>query len=137
MHTIFYETAERYSLTDVGIVVPVLLRSTRRNEVRLEAKVDTGAAHCIFRRIYAESLQLNVESGYRQRFSTVSGDFVAFGHEVTLVVMGIELSSVCYFFEDESIGRDVLGRNGWLNKIRLGVDDTGPTGLLYAARPVD
>lgn len=104
-------------------------------EVRLEAKLDTGADFCLFSRLYAENLGLEVEGGHRLDFSTAAGSFVAYGHEVTLVAMGFELSSICYFFQSEAINKNVLGRNGWLNKIRLGVDDTSDPGTLYASQP--
>jgi len=134
-YTVHYDTVERYRDTGQGIVVPVTLRLSPQNEVRLEAKIDTGADYCIFQRVYAETLELDVRAGHRQRFSTTTGDFTAFGHEVTLIAMGIELASVCYFFENEAIRKNVLGRIGWLNKIRLGVDDTQSPGHVYGGRP--
>lgn len=133
-HHITYSASENYRQTGIGIVLPVRLRWAG-NEVRLEAKIDTGADFCIFERIYAETLGLDVESGVRQSFGAVTGDFVAYGHEVTLVAMGFELTGICYFFETGETRKNVLGRNGWLNKIRLGIDDTGQPGTLYASQP--
>jgi hypothetical protein len=64
-----------------------------------------------------------------------AGTVVAFGHEVTLIAMGFELSGICYFFESDAINKNVLGRNGWLNKIRLGLDDTDQrNGILFASQ---
>ncbi len=134
-HTVFYDVVERYSQTNQGIVIPVILRLSLEREVRLEAKLDTGAAFCLFSRQYAETLGLEVERGHRVDFSTAAGNFVAYGHEVTLVAMGFELTGMCYFFESVAINKNVLGRNGWLNKIRLGVDDTNQPGILYASQP--
>lgn len=133
-HTVFYDAVERYSQTKQGIAIPIVLRVSPE-EVRLEAKLDTGAAYCLFCRQYAETLGLEVERGHRLDFSTAAGGFVAFGHEVTLVAMGFELTGTCYFYESEAINKNVLGRNGWLNKIRLGVDDTSDPGILYASQP--
>jgi len=38
-------------------------------------------------------------------------------------VLGIENSSTVYFFTDPSIRKNVLGRQGWLDRIRLGLID--------------
>jgi hypothetical protein len=38
-------------------------------------------------------------------------------------VLGIENSSMVYFFADQSIRKNVLGRQGWLDRIRLGLID--------------
>jgi hypothetical protein len=85
--------------------------------------------------VHAENLGLDVESGHLMRLGTLIGSTVAYGHEVTLVVLGIQLTSMCYFFENPDIRRSFLGRNGWLNKLRIGIDETGRTGMLYAGLP--
>jgi len=59
----------------------------------------------------------------RTTFSTAAGRFRAYGHEVTLEILGLEINAFVYFFEDASITKNVLGRNGWLNRIRLGIVD--------------
>jgi hypothetical protein len=56
-------------------------------------------------------------------FSTVAGNFRAYGHELTLAVLGIQVHAVVYFYENPNINRNVLGRNGWLNRVRLGLVD--------------
>jgi hypothetical protein len=40
-----------------------------------------------------------------------------------MTVLGIEVHALVYFFEDPDITRNVLGRNRWLNRIRLGLVD--------------
>lgn len=72
-HTVFYDVVERYSQTNQGIVIPVVLRLSPEREVRLEAKLDTGADFCLFSRLYAENLGLEVEHGHRVDFSTSAG----------------------------------------------------------------
>src|SRR2546426_5808083 len=80
----------RYASTD-GIDIPTELR-VGNQRVELIARLDTGAAYCIFERRYAEALGLDVESGRPQRFRTMSGSFVAYEHEVTLHTLGISSS---------------------------------------------
>ena len=41
----------------------------------------------------------------------------------SLVVAGMEFDSVVYFAAHEAYNRNVLGRRGWLNKVRLGLID--------------
>jgi len=75
--------------------------------------VDTGATFCLFERSFGDSLKLDVESGIRQEF----------GHEVTVSTLGITADSTVYFFADEAIRKNVLGRRGWLDWIRMAVVD--------------
>ena len=91
--------------------------------VRLFAKIDTGADYCLFERGYAEALLLEVERGTSSDFSTAAGEFHAYGHELTLAALGVEVHALVYFFENPNIRKNVLGRNGWLNRVRLGLVD--------------
>jgi hypothetical protein len=89
----------------------------------LFASIDTGADHCLFERGYAEALMIEVESGAPLEFGTAAGSFKAYGHEVALSVLDLEVDALVYFFEESSIKKNVLGRNGWLNRVRLGIVD--------------
>jgi hypothetical protein len=42
---------------------------------------------------------------------------------VTIAVLDVQVHAMVYFYEDASINRNVLGRNGWLNRVRLGLVD--------------
>lgn len=133
-NSVTYEVAATYRQTNEGILIPVQLRLGRERPVALEAKIDTGAAFCIFQRQYAEGLGLDVEAGEPRDFRTVTGPFKAFGHDVTLVTLGLELTGCCFFFADEAIRKNVLGRIGWLNKLLVGLDDVANPGVLRALR---
>ncbi len=54
---------------------------------------------------------------------TLSGTLEAFGHEVTIQTLGLAFQSVVYFSKYAGLSRNLLGRNGWLRNIRLGVVD--------------
>jgi hypothetical protein len=86
--------------------------------VSFDADVDTGSTCCIFNRGHAETLGLDVESGELTRFKTVTGSFDAYGHTVTL---GYSFDVTVYFAAEESFTRNVLGRRGWLDQVRLGL----------------
>ena len=105
-----------------GIEVPITL-STGRQSVELLAKLDTGAAHCIFERKYAEMLGVDVESGRLQRFRTVAESFAAYQHEITIQTLGIEFSAVVFFAQDSTFNRNFLGRSGWLDRLRIAIVD--------------
>jgi hypothetical protein len=91
--------------------------------VSLFAKVDTGAEFCFFERGFAEALGIEVENGTPLDCATLTDRFRSYGHELTLVALGVEVSSTVYFYENPAIRRNVLGRNGWLNRVRLGLVD--------------
>ena len=72
-----------YDTTLKGITVPVTL-TLGEAIIDLFAKVDTGADFCIFKREHGEALGIDIEAGAQQRFATVAGSFLTYGHSVTL-----------------------------------------------------
>jgi hypothetical protein len=120
--TLSFATVYSYDTGITGIEIPILLQSGPRT-IELTAKVDTGASSCIFERIYGEKLGFDIESGSLQRINTVTGSFLTYGHEVMLIALGIKVTATVYFAADESFTRNVLGRQGWLDRIRLGLID--------------
>src|SRR5579864_8662050 len=121
-HTLRFAAQYSYDSTLAGITVDVQL-GARAGSVRLLAKIDTGASDCLFQRRFAEALGLEVEAGERRGFSTVAGRFETYGHEVSIRVLDIEFTSFVYFFTDTAIRRNVLGRRGWLDRVRIGIVD--------------
>ncbi len=120
--TLSFAVTHRYDTRKAGITLDVLLRFGDK-DVEVVTKLDTGASFCIFRRIYGELLGLNIESGQPETFSTPTGSFLAFAHEITLIVLGLEFQSTVYFAANENFTRNVLGRQGWLDRVRLGLID--------------
>jgi len=55
------------------------------------------------------------------RFSTAMGSFDAYGHTVTVETLGYSFNVTVYFAAHESFTRNVLGRRGWLDQLRLGL----------------
>lgn len=120
-----------YDTKKSGITVYVKLSQGSKEE-EFRAKVDTGASHCIFGRAHGQVIGIDIESGEQQIFSTATGSFLTYGHELTLEVLGIETVTTVYFAADENFTRNVLGRQGWLDKVRLGLVDYD--GKLYLSR---
>jgi hypothetical protein len=128
-----FDTEFVYDSTLEGITIDVELSlDPRLQPVRVRAKVDTGASDCLFRRIYADLLGLAVESGERRTFLTAAGSILAYGHEVTIRVLDTECTSTVYFFADDAVRRNLLGRRGWLDRVRLGIVDYESTLYLSA-----
>jgi len=69
----------------------------------------------------AEALGFDLTSGICKRFRTANSVFEAYAHEVELSVFGIVTHSLIYFFADPAIDRNVLGRIGWLDRVRVGM----------------
>ena len=118
--SIDFDEVYEYNTLKSGITVPVKI-SRAENQVAFTAKVDTGSSHCIFERKYAEQIELEIENGIELSFNTATGNFRAFGHELTLTVLGIENVSTVYFAESQYFDRNVLGRIGWLDRVKLGL----------------
>lgn len=130
-----YEIAEpflhEYDAGEPGITVPARLTAGALSQ-DVVAKLDTGASHCIFRRGVGEALGLDIESGSPQLIGTVTGSFLTYGHEINLATFGLEFVVTVYFAKDEGFKRDVLGRFGWLQQVRIGLVDY--EGKLFVAR---
>jgi hypothetical protein len=114
----------------VGITIPIMLSVSPERKIKLLAKVDTGAAHCLFRPDRAEALGLRLEDGQRETFHTAVGEFEAFGHMVTVHSFRWTFDAMVYFAR-EDIRREVLGRAGWIQNFRLGIVDHDS--MLYLA----
>jgi len=130
MPSIDFSRTHSYLAAGDGISLPVFL-SSGEERIKLLAHVDTGATHCLFERRHAELMNLDVEAGDPMAFRTATGRVEAFGHLVTIETLGLNFESVVYFFADERINKNLLGRLGWLDRIRIGVIDYD--GLLYLA----
>ena len=42
---------------------------------------------------------------------------------VSIEVLDLQFESVVYFFADERISKNLLGRTGWLDRVRFGLVD--------------
>ncbi len=110
-----------YPLNKTGIEVPVSLRSGNLI-ADVTAKLDIGAEVCLFERNVAILLDLEIEKGQPIWLNTLTGNFLAYGHEVTLRVLGMDFVLTVYFAANESIDRNLLGRS-WVRLTRMGVVD--------------
>ena len=121
-HELSFDILHEYSASDAtnGITLQVAL-STGDSLVTLKASLDTGASFCIFERGYGESLGLDVETGILTRFGTATGIFEAYGHTIMISALGLTFEALVYFAKEESYGRNVLGRRGWLDQVRVGI----------------
>ena len=117
-HILTFTTRHQYNQGTLGITLPVELRVGERRVRVPNAKLDTGASFCIFHQGFGESLGLNVEAGRPEQVATATGQFPAFGHEVSLSALGFEFHVLVYFAE---VARNVLGRRGWLEQVRIGI----------------
>jgi len=122
MHQLTFTQVHSYADRDAGITVPVVLRCGE-TVADLVASLDTGASYCLFESAYAAKLGLDLIAGVLTRFRTANGSFEAYGHEVEIDVLGIVGHSLVYFFADPGIRKNVLGRRGWLDRVRVALVD--------------
>jgi predicted aspartyl protease len=131
VHLLEFDTLHDYGADKESIEISVTLRFGERS-VTFPAQLDTGATFCVFERSYAETLGLPVESGMPLRFSTAMGSFDAYGHTVALETLGYSFDVTVYFAAHETFTRNVLGKRGWLDQVRLGLVEY--EGKLYLSR---
>lgn len=117
-----YSRCHSYGSTD-AIAIPVTLSSDAATYVDLIGKLDTGSTFCVFERIHADILNLDLASGLKQRIATATGVFHAYGHLLTLAAFDYEWDTMVYFAEHESFRLNILGRVGYLDHLRVGIVD--------------
>ena len=115
-HTYNYDTLK------TGISLPIILQSGE-TQIEIHAKLDTGSTHCIFERKYDDLLDLDIESGDPTTIGTATGKFIAFEHRITLITFGLNWETTVCFIAEEGIKRNILGRQGWLDRLKLGLID--------------
>lgn len=59
----------------------------------------------------------------RERIRTAVGSFTAYGHEVNFAVSGIGWLATVYFAEDQSFPVNVVGRVGFLDRLKIALVD--------------
>ena len=122
IHQLNFSQCFRYGDSIEGITLEAVLRYGQESAT-CSAKVDTGAHVCLFEREIGEGLGIEIESGHRIRLSTLTGTLMAFGHEVTLQTAGLTFHTLVYFPLTYKLRRNLLGRQGWLQLLRLGIVD--------------
>ncbi len=121
-HQLSFQLLHQYNPGKPGIGVPVILQSGGA-ELAVDAYVDCGAAHCFFSRLVGEQLGLQIEAGPPEIFSTAGGPVKGHGHFVTLEVLGFCFEAMVFFAADHGFKRNLLGRIGWLDRMRIGLID--------------
>jgi hypothetical protein len=128
---LIFDYSYQYPEHHDGIVIPVSLRSGQIFH-KAFACVDPGASVCLFSREIGEILELDIEQGIYKRLGTLIGGLDAFGHEVGIQTFDIAFTSTIYFARDYHLPRNLLGRLGWLNKLRFGLIEYDQ--LIYLSR---
>ncbi len=123
MHSLTFKERIEYSGNKQGIELDVIVSINTTNPVSAIVKLDTGSSFCIFQRYYAESLGLEVEKGTKESIRTAKGNFTSYGHEVLLEFSNLSWTTTVYFAQDESFPVSVLGRIGFLDRLKIGLVD--------------
>lgn len=119
LSTLDFDKECRYEESPTRILLPVRLIDGDHS-VELRARLDTGAADCIFDSSYAEVLGLR-GAGIERQYRTVTGSFKAVGHEVMMETLGHRWPALVFFCQMGNPSSAFLGRRGWLDHVRLGV----------------
>ncbi|MGH9768980.1 MAG: hypothetical protein ACREAB_16240 [Blastocatellia bacterium] len=85
--------------------------------------MDPGAAVCLFSHEVGLKLGIPIEQGVPIKLGGLTGSLDAFGHEVTLQTGDLAFQSIVYFAKYPNLPRNLLGRQGWLRNLKLGVID--------------
>jgi len=120
--SIEFEKHEVYRSLEPGITIGTTLHYGGQT-LNCEAKVDTGSEVCLFSRDCADALEIDIEKGFKETFRTLTGHVAAFAHDMEIETLGLRLETIVFFAESYDIKRNLLGRQGWLQLLRLGLID--------------
>ncbi len=116
-----FNIRHQYRTTDIGITIPARVAAGARI-VEIDSKFDPGAEYCLFQREIGERLDLNIESGFPLRLSSLGWSFDTFGHTVILQFLGIKIESMVFFAALPGLQRNLLGRTGCMDRLLVGLD---------------
>ena len=112
----------RYRDDPSGVTIPVWL-TFGKEDIRVFAKIDTGSEVCLFSYEIGLKLGVPIETGTPGVLNSLGGPLDAFGHEVVIQSGHLCLESFVYFAKYRGLPRNILGRQGWLRNLRLGLVD--------------
>jgi hypothetical protein len=125
-HQFAFDLAYRYPDKAGGITIPVILQFGEFS-TSTTAKVDTGCELCLFSNETAQRLGIDVETGASLTMDSLGGPLDAFGHNVIIQTFGLSVESVVYFAKYPGLGRNLLGRQGWLHQLKICLVDYDST----------
>ena len=129
MPDLSFDVTHIYTSTD-GIKIPLVI-SFGGKEVQTTGYADCGAEACIFSNEIGQKLGIDIEAGEPKSFGPASGGTLqTYGHLVTIEFLDINLESIVYFAKYPGLRRNLLGRDGWLSKLRFGLVDYDSTVFL-------
>ncbi|HEY0263628.1 MAG TPA: hypothetical protein VGC07_03810 [Granulicella sp.] len=121
MHKLEFSNFVEYDATAQGIELEVLV-SFGKSSIRTRASLDTGAEFSVFQPDIAEALEIDYRTGRRLEFATaMNSSFTAFGHTLNIACCDVEFEATLYFADVIGFRRSVLGRTGWLDRLRIGL----------------
>ncbi len=109
------------SLSGITLTIYLEVNSNIKTEP-IDCKIDTGSTYCVFQRHYGEQLGLSIEDGLPLTIGTVTNPFIAYGHEVNLLLENYQTNVMVYFAKD-FIPRNILGRHGFLENFCIALID--------------
>ena len=116
-----FSTQLHLSEDQMGLHLPISL-SFAGQEVGVDAYLDTGSTYCVVPRWVGVRLGLNIEAGTPTTLRTGGGPLPGYLHYVTLTIGDLIFEDVPLCVEKyQELGRCLLGRAGWLQKVRLGL----------------
>ncbi len=133
-YEIVYHHRLAYAVNDAGVTLPVIIAANGLTEA-VTAAIDTGSTMCVFQREVAESLGLTVEDDIEDYVSAMGTIIRVYGHEATVTIGDLALDLFVYFPDYQSIPRNLLGRQGFLQRLRFGLDDY--EGIVYLSHHDD
>ncbi len=127
-----FDVVFNYADQEEGVEIPLALNANGRSLMTV-GFVDTGCGACLFGNEIGMDLGIDIESGEFAIFKSGAGGSVpAYGHPVVIEFLGIAFESFVFFAKYQGLQRNLLGRVGFLRKLRFGLIEYEATALFAA-----
>jgi hypothetical protein len=127
-----FDVVFNYADQEAGIEIPLVLNANGRSTMTV-GFVDTGCGACLFSNEIGMDLGIDIESGELAIFKSGAGGSVpAYGHPIVLEFLGVAFETFVYFAKYTGLQRNLLGRVGFLRKLRFGLIEYEATALFAA-----
>ena len=102
-------------------VIPLFIK--KKNILRTQALVDSGANISLFDKSIAEYLEVHIKAGKKISLQGIGGKISAYVHPVSISVATMEFTIPVAFCERIDLSFNILGREGFFEKFLVCFDE--------------
>lgn len=100
-----------------------LIASVGKNDVKMQALIDSGATISVFKHEIAQELGLTIEKGEEVILGGVGGRIKGYIHKLEVTIAGIKFLCPVVFSREYLVSFNLLGRDVFFEKFKIIFDE--------------